>query len=198
MQYNNLTIEQLVRLFQENNDKEAFKFILNKLKDDLYTYIISQVKDENNANDIFQDTFFKVIKSIQNGYYIEEGKFKNWIFKIAHNLIIDYFRTNNKKLTVSAENDEYSLLNNMKLSNNKNIEQQIIKNQTLKKVKNLINLLPQEQKEIIILRIFVGMSYKEISEKLDININTALGRMRYALINIRKLVKKYNIDIYNY
>ncbi len=198
MQYEKMANEQLVRLFQQKEDKQAFNTLLSRLKDDVFLYIVSHVKDEDDANDIFQDTFFKVIDSLRNGHYIEEGKFKNWVFRIAHNLIIDYHRRNNKMGIVSGENAEYSLFNDVRLSEGKTIEAQLIKKQTLKKVKNLIDYLPQDQKEIVILRIFVGMSFKEIAEKLDISINTALGRMRYALINLRKIIDKHHIDLYSY
>ncbi len=197
MQYISKTNEELVKLFQEG-DKKAFEVLLNRLKDDVFNYIYSHIRDEDEANDIFQDTFLKVITSLKNSHYIEEGKFKNWVFRIAHNLIIDYFRRNNKMGIVSGDGENFKPFAYAKFADNKNIETFMISKQTKKKVKDLLKYLPEEQREIVIMRHFVGMSFKEIAEDLGISINTALGRMRYALINLRKIIEKYHIDLYAY
>jgi RNA polymerase sigma factor (sigma-70 family) len=197
MQYITKSNEELVKLFQ-NGDVKAFEILFGRIKDDVFTYIYSHVQDEDEANDIFQETFFKVINSLKKSHYNEEGKFKNWVFRIAHNLIIDYYRKNNKMGVVSGEGEKISLFSSAKLADHKNIETQIISIQINKKVKDLLKYLPEEQREVVIMRHFVGMSFKEIAENLDISINTALGRMRYALINLRKIIKKYDIDLYAY
>ncbi len=195
MLYEKLEDSKLVRLFQEGNN-EAFKTLLSRYQDTIFTYIYSQVRDEDDANDIFQETFVKVISSLRENRYNEKGKFIGWVMRIAHNLIIDHFRKDNKNQVIPGENEEYNLFNVIRFSDTKNVENKIIDTQIRNKVKSLIDLLPEEQKEIVILRHFVGMNFKEIAEELDISINTALGRMRYALINLRKIIKKYNIDLY--
>ncbi len=197
MQYITKTNEELVQLFQKG-DKKAFEVLLNRLKDDIFNYIYSHIRDEDDANDIFQDTFLKVITSLENLHYTEEGKFKNWVFRIAHNLIIDYYRKNNKMGIVSGDGENFTPFAYAKFADNKNIETFMISKQIKKKVKDLLKYLPEEQREIVIMRHFVGMSFKEIAEDLDISINTALGRMRYALINLRKIIEKYHIDLYSY
>ena len=156
-----------------------------------FSFIYSKVKDKDVTNDIFQDTFIKVIKTLKKGNYNEEGKFLPWVMRIAHNLIIDYFRKNNRmpNFKNSDEFDIFSIISDDSL----NAEKQIIQEQIFDDVRELINELPEEQKEVLIMRMYRDMSFKEISDNTGVSINTALGRMRYALINLRRLIEENNI-----
>jgi len=152
------------------------------------------VKNECLAQDIFQDTFIKVIKSLHAGKYQENGKFISWVVRIAHNLIIDHFRKEKQLKTYSNDDYESDIFNSPRFSD-KNIEQNIIHNQIMNDVRKLVDHLPEEQKEVILMRHFLGLSFKEIADQTDVSINTALGRMRYALINLRKLVEEKNLSL---
>lgn len=176
---------ELVSLYIGGND-QAFEVLLKRHKNQVYTKILTLVRDREVADDLFQDTFIKVIHTLKEGRYNEEGKFLPWVMRIAHNLAIDYFRKGKKMPMVRGdeENDVFSTISNDDL----HIEDQLIRNQTLSDVKKLIRYLPEEQRTVVMMRHYYGMSFKEIAETCDISINTALGRMRYALINLRKLV----------
>lgn len=177
-------------------DEKSFETLLNRYKDRVYSYIFMIVKDHELADDIFQDTFVKVIKTLKKGTYNEEGKFLPWTMRIAHNLSIDHFRRQ-KKMPLVRENsgkDEFNIFSVLKMSD-PNVEDVMIKEQIESDVVKLVNHLPEEQKSVLYMRIFQEMSFKDIAEKEDISINTALGRMRYALINMRKLIEKHNISI---
>ena len=147
------------------------------------------------AEDIFQDTFIKVIKTLKRGSYSEEGKFLPWVMRIAHNLVIDHFRKN-KRMPKFEGSDDFNIFSVIK-DDKLNIEKQIIKDQIESDLTQLIDELPDDQKEVLIMRIYKDMSFKEISENTDVSINTALGRMRYALINLRKIVERKNIVLTN-
>ena len=178
-----------------NGDFPSLEFLINRYKDKVFTYILITVKNHHLAEDIFQDTFIKVIRTLKKGKYNEEGKFLPWVMRIAHNLIIDHFRKN-KRMPMFNNTDEFdifSLLSDDML----NVEKQIIKSQILDDVRGLITELPDDQKEVLIMRMYKDMSFKEIAENTGVSINTALGRMRYALINLRKLVEKHNIILVN-
>jgi RNA polymerase sigma-70 factor (ECF subfamily) len=161
----------------------------------LYSFIYSKIYDKDIAEDIFQDTFIKVIKTLKKGNYNEEGKFLPWVMRIAHNLVIDHFRKSNRMPTFknTDEFDIFSVLGDGSL----NAEKQMIQDQIFSDVKELVNELPEEQKEVLIMRMYKDMSFKEISENTGVSINTALGRMRYALINMRKLIEKHKIILVN-
>ena len=176
---------ELVSLYINGND-QAFEVLLKRHKNQVYTKILTLVRDREVADDLFQDTFIKVIHTLKEGRYNEEGKFLPWVMRIAHNLAIDYFRKGKKMPMVRSDddNDVFSTISNDDL----HIEDQLIRNQTLSDVKKLIRYLPEEQRTVVMMRHYYGMSFKEIAETCDISINTALGRMRYALINLRKLV----------
>ena len=164
-------------------------------KDRIYRYILSKLKDSDLANDVFQDTFVKVVNTIRLGNYNEEGKFLPWAMRIAHNLVIDHFRRQNKMRTISESSSfdpSYSIFHKID-SGEKNYIEQTTQDELEQQMVGLINYLPDVQKEIIKLRIFNDMSFKEIAEKKDVSINTALGRMRYALINMRKMIDKHNL-----
>jgi RNA polymerase sigma factor (sigma-70 family) len=150
------------------------------------------VKDDQLADDIFQDTFIKVINTIRSGSYKEEGKFIQWVMRIAHNLIIDHFRRAKRIPVISNSNDEYDIFDMVRITD-PSIEEQIITDQIHDDVRTLIELLPDEQKEVLVMRHYSNMSFKEIADATDVSINTALGRMRYALINLRKIIKEKNL-----
>ena len=176
-------------------DESSLEILIKKHQQRLFNFIYSKVKDKDVANDIFQDTFIKVIKTLKKGNYNEEGKFLPWVMRIAHNLIIDYFRKNNRmpNFKNSDEFDIFSIISDDSL----NAEKQIIQEQIFDDVRGLINELPEEQKEVLIMRMYKDMSFKEISDNTGVSINTALGRMRYALINMRKLIEKHKIILIN-
>ena len=176
-------------------DESSLEILIKKHQQRLFSFIYSMVKDKDVANDIFQDTFIKVIKTLKKGNYNEEGKFLPWVMRIAHNLIIDYFRKNNRmpNFKNSDEFDIFSIISDDSL----NVEKQIIQEQIFDDVRELINELPEEQKEVLIMRMYRDMSFKEISDNTGVSINTALGRMRYALINMRKLIEKHKIILIN-
>jgi RNA polymerase sigma factor (sigma-70 family) len=178
------------------NGKEAsLSLLINRHKQRLYSFIYSKIQDKDLTEDIFQDTFIKVIRTLKKGNYNEEGKFLPWVMRIAHNLVIDYFRKNNRMPSFknTDEFDIFSVLNDGTL----NAEQQLIQEQIYDDVRELVNGLPEEQKEVLVMRMYKDMSFKEISENTGVSINTALGRMRYALINMRKLIEKHHIILVN-
>jgi RNA polymerase sigma-70 factor (ECF subfamily) len=190
MESNVISDSVLVNNYINGNEK-SLELLIIRHKQRIFGFILSKVQDREVAEDIFQDTFIKVIKTLKRGSYNEEGKFLPWVMRIAHNLIIDYFRKNKRmpKFSNTEEFDIFSVLSDEVL----NVEKQLIKDQILHDVKGLIEELPDDQKEVLIMRMYKDMSFKEISENTGVSINTALGRMRYALINLRKLVEKYQI-----
>jgi RNA polymerase sigma-70 factor (ECF subfamily) len=186
-----ITDNELVVKFV-NGDAQAIETLIHRYKTKVYTYIYLTVRDQQLAEDIFQDTFLKVIKSLTEGRYQENGRFLQWVMRIAHNLVIDYYRHEKQMNTVSSEKYEFDLFNSQKFSD-QTIEDEIIDYQITKDIRRLIDELPADQKEIILLRHYGGLSFKEIADQTNVSINTALGRMRYALINLRKIIKDNNI-----
>ena len=194
MVYSQMSDCDLIQLYLSGNEK-PFEVLLLRHKDRLFRFINSKVKDAALANDLFQDTFVKIINTMKLGNYNEEGKFLPWAQRIAHNLVIDYFRKKNKVRIISECNsfdEEYSIFYKI-ASDEKNYLQTQSYNELETQMVNLISHLPDPQKEMIEMRIFQDMSFKEIAELEDISINTALGRMRYALINMRKLIDKHKM-----
>jgi RNA polymerase sigma-70 factor (ECF subfamily) len=194
MVYSQMSDCDLIQLYLSGNEK-PFEVLLLRHKDRLFRFINSKVKDAALANDLFQDTFVKIINTMKLGNYNEEGKFLPWAQRIAHNLVIDYFRKKNKVRIISECNsfdEEYSIFYKI-ASDEKNYLQTQSYNELETQMVNLISHLPNPQKEMIEMRIFQDMSFKEIAELEDISINTALGRMRYALINMRKLIDKHKM-----
>jgi len=186
--------KELVKKFT-SGDSLALEKLINRHKERVYTYILFIVKNEKLAEDIFQDTFIKVIKSLRKGKYNEQGIFVSWVIRIAHNLTIDYFRKQSRMPTYSNdENPDIDIFNSQKFSE-ATIEDEIISDQIALEVRQLVDNLPYEQKEVVLLRHFGNLSFKEIAEQTDVSINTALGRMRYALINLRKLVDEKNLNL---
>jgi len=177
--------KELVLMYQ-NGDNSAFEKLMLRYKSSLFSNILMVVRNRELAEDIFQDTFLKAIITIQQGRYVESGRFLGWLMRIAHNLIIDYFRREKNENTFSADNCEYDILNDARLSE-VSIEEVMTKEQMLNDVVDLVEHLPKTQKEVLMMRIFEDMSFKEISDKTGVGLNTSLGRMRYALINMRRL-----------
>lgn len=167
-------------------DENALTYLLTKHQKKIFSFIMMRVKDRALAEDIFQDTFVKVIDSLKSGKYNEEGKFLPWVMMISHNLCMDHFRRN-KRMPTIVDSEGKDILNVLKFSEESR-EDVMIRNQTIKHVKDLIELLPADQKEVLLLRHYADLSFKEIAEMTGTNINTALGRMRYALLNLRKMI----------
>ncbi len=193
MKAHNLTDYELVERFIQG-DQGSIEYLINRHRKKVYTYIFLVVKDQHLAEDIFQDTFIKVIKSLLDGKYKDNGRFMSWVIRIAHNLIIDHFRKEKQMKTFSNDNYESDLFNSKKFSD-KNIEEELVFEQITEDIRNLIEELPEDQKEVVILRHYVGLSFKEIADQTEVSINTALGRMRYALINLRKLIREKNLSL---
>ena len=194
MVLSNLGDSDLITSYINGNEK-AFETLLLRHKDRVYRYIYSKLKDGQLSNDIFQDTFVKVVNTMKLGNYNEEGKFLPWCMRIAHNLVIDHFRRQNKMRMISETSpfdSTYSIFQKID-SGEKNYIEKTTQEELENQMVSIIDHLPEVQKEIIKLRIFRDMSFKEIAELKDISINTALGRMRYALINMRKLIEKHNL-----
>ncbi|HBF87819.1 MAG TPA: RNA polymerase subunit sigma-24 [Bacteroidales bacterium] len=191
MCYQNYSDYELVNEFL-GGKQSAIEVLIKRHKRKVYTYIVINVKDRELAEDIFQDTFIKVINSLTSGRYKDEGKFLSWVMRIAHNLVIDHFRKAKQLQTVSNDASEIDLFSSSQLLE-RNIEQEIISEQIVKEVRSLIEFLPEDQKEVVVLRHYVGLSFKEIADHTGVSINTALGRMRYALINLRKLIEEKNL-----
>jgi RNA polymerase sigma factor (sigma-70 family) len=172
-------------------DEKALEILITRHKQRIYSFIFSKVMDRDITEDIFQDTFIKVIRTLKKGKYNEEGKFLPWVMRIAHNLVIDHFRRNKRMPKFQSRNDFdiFDVISDGEESK----EYEMITSQVHEDVRRLVEELPNDQKEVLIMRIFKEMSFKEIAQSTDVSINTALGRMRYALINLRKIIDKNNI-----
>ena len=169
-----------------NGDNAAFDILLGRYQKSVFSYILHIVKDNELANDIFQETFVKVITTIRQGRYEDSGKFSAWLNRVAHNLVIDHFRRQKGENTVSNDETEHDLLNNKELCEG-NIEDEMVQKQLVKDLHKMIHVLPDAQRQVLMMRFYRDMSFNEIAEKTGVSINTALGRMRYALLNMRKL-----------
>ncbi len=185
----NLLVQKFIQ-----GDQAALEELVRRHKNRVFTYIVLIVKNHQLAEDIFQDTFIKVIRSLKNGKYTENGKFVSWVLRIAHNLIIDHFRKEKLLNTTSNDDTEIDLFNSQKFAED-NIEDKLVYDQITEDVRKLIDLLPEDQRQVIIMRHYMGLSFKEISKQTEVSINTALGRMRYALINLRKLIEKNRLNL---
>ena len=186
-----LADEQLVEMYAKG-DNSAFDVLLSRYQQKLYSYILFLVHNEDTANDLFQETFVKAIVTIQQGRYVESGKFSAWLTRIAHNLIIDKYRQDKNANLISNDNDECDIFNNAALSDI-TVEMKIIKEQSLADVERLVKELPAVQQEVVYMRFYQNLSFKEIAEATGVSINTALGRMRYGLINLRRMVVERGI-----
>ena len=188
-----LADDELVKLY-ENGNNAAFEVILSRYKSRVYTYIFLIVRNKELSEDIFQEAFIKAIATIQQGRYVESGRFLGWINRIAHNLIIDHFRREKNENTFSTDGLEYDFVNNSKYSE-KSFEDVINNEQVLQDVVHLVNFLPASQQEVVRMRYFEDLSFKEIADKTNVSINTALGRMRYALMNMRRIASENNVQL---
>ncbi|MFN6116928.1 MAG: RNA polymerase sigma factor [Flavobacteriales bacterium] len=185
-----LNDQDLVRLYLEGNEK-AFEQLLQRHKRKVWSHIYLLVRDREITEDLFQEVFIKVVHTLKGGKYNEEGKFLPWVMRIAHNLVIDHFRRN-KKMPMVRSNDDHDVFATI-AQPGKNVEQRMVNLQIDEDVRKLIDHLPEEQREVVVMRTYLGMSFKEIADQTEVSINTALGRMRYALINMRKMIKQNEI-----
>ncbi len=181
----------LIREFLDGNPS-GLQELIERHQTRIYSYIFVMVKDKQLADDLFQDAFVKVINTLKAGNYNDEGKFIQWVMRIAHNLVIDHFRKQKKLNYAEVSNDKYDLMDTLRVTD-PGIEDILVTEQIHKDVRMLMEYLPEEQKEVIYLRCYAGLSFKDIADQTEVSINTALGRMRYALINMRKMVKEKNI-----
>ena len=175
-------------------DQQAIETLISRHRSKVFTYILLTIKNTQLAEDLFQETFIKVIQSLRSGKYKDNGRFLSWVIRIAHNLIIDHFRKEKQMNSVSNDDSEVDLFNSKKLSD-KNIEEVIVNSQIKAELRSLINELPADQREVVLLRHYGELSFKEIADQTNVSINTALGRMRYALINLRKLIKEKDLSL---
>jgi RNA polymerase sigma-70 factor (ECF subfamily) len=182
--------QELINMYLSGNNT-SIEALINRYKSKVFTYIYLKIKDRHLAEDLFQDTFIKVINTLRSGTYNDKGKFLSWILRIAHNLIIDYYRMSSR-IPLVENNEEYDIFNTIKIFD-ECVEEKMVIEQIHKDVKKLLDILPDEQREVILMRHYADMSFKEIAEQTNVGINTALGRMRYALINLRRLVKENDI-----
>lgn len=186
MQFNPLTDNELIQQYLKGSD-DALRNLIERHKRKIFSTIYLLVKNRDLADDLFQDTFIKVINTLRGGNYQEEGKFLPWVLRIAHNLVIDYFRKQ-KRMQMVHDTDDYSIMDTLRLTDD-NVEDKMVQDQILNQVKLLIDELPEDQRDVVIMRHYKDMSFKEIAETTNVSINTALGRMRYALINLRKIIE---------
>ena len=189
-----MTDEELA-LFYINGNNRAFDVLLSRSQDKIFNYIMYIVKDENLANDLFQETYLKVITKMQNGRYTDTGKFFWWLTRVAHNVIIDYYRAqkSNRIVEPTKDNDLSNLNSNSVMDSNR--ESEMANAQVLRDVKKLMEALPEQQREVVFMRYYQELSFKEIAEITGVSINTSLGRMRYALINLRKLTHQHGVNL---
>ena len=188
--------QELVQAYIKG-DQSAIELLINRHRNKVFTYILLTIKNQQLAEDLFQETFIKVIQSLRGGKYRDNGRFLSWVIRIAHNLIIDHFRKEKQMNSVSNDDTEVDLFNSKKLSDD-NIEELIVNSQIKAEIRSLINELPEDQREVVLLRHYGGLSFKEIANQTDVSINTALGRMRYALINLRKLISEKELSLTPY
>ncbi len=189
-----LNDKELIFKYLEGNE-QAFEELLNRHKNKIYTQIYLFVKDQALAEDIFQDVFIKIIDTLRKGKYNPEGKFVQWAMRISYNMCVDHFRRNKRRPSM-APTESFDIFDILHVSDD-NAETNMIKSETHTRIKQLIDELPPEQREVVVLRHYADMSFKEIAKLTRVSINTALGRMRYALINIRKMIEEREISLQN-
>ena len=188
-----LNDKELVLRYRDG-DVASFRILVDRYQNKIYSYVLMLVKDKQLADDIFQDTFLKIIRTIKAGVYKEEGKFIQFAMRIAHNLIIDHFRKAKRLPMVDPTKEDYDMLDNARFMD-PSIEERMVAEQTYDDVRKMIEFLPAEQREVLVMRMYDDMSFKEIAEATNVSINTALGRMRYALINLRKMAKEKHVEL---
>jgi RNA polymerase sigma-70 factor (ECF subfamily) len=189
-----LTDEQLVGLYALGNNG-AFDTLLKRYEQKVFSYFLYSVKSQELAEDLFQDVFIKVVVRLKNGQYEENGKFSSWLMRIVHNHLIDYYRTTPSEKILSNDDTEVDLFSQAEIAVNENREQEMIDQQTLQEVRGLIALLPDPQREVLMMRVYDELSFKEIAQKTNCSINTALGRMRYAILNLRHMAYERGISM---
>ena len=187
-----LTDRELIRAYRNGEDR-AFETLLNRYQQGVFTKIHFVVRDEEIANDLFQDVWIKVVQTLKTGRYVEEGKFGPWVMRIAHNAAIDHFRRNRKRRMVRPT-DEFDIFETLS-HDAPSIEDRLVEDEIMAELRQLIPALPEEQQQVVHMRLTHNLSFKEIAEETDVSINTALGRMRYALINLRKMVEEQNLNL---
>lgn len=189
-----LTDEELAISYVRGNNR-AFDELLSRNQSKLFSYILFVVRDEDKANDLFQETFVKVITKLHQGRYVDSGKFGAWIMRIAHNVIMDWYREQRSRNLIEPtdENDLSNLSGNEILDSN--VENRNVNDQIMVDVKNMMNMLPPTQREVVFMRFYQDLSFKEIAETTGVSINTSLGRMRYAILNLRRMSKEHNIAL---
>ncbi|GAB4136277.1 MAG: sigma-70 family RNA polymerase sigma factor [Bacteroidia bacterium] len=190
MRYDLLQDQELVDLYVAGNES-CLEFLFARHKKRVFSYIMMVVRDRHLAEDIFQDTFIKVIQTLKRGSYSDEGKFLPWVLRIAHNLIIDHFRRQ-KRMPVVEGGEDFDIFSVLTLRQG-NTEDKLVKRQMRKDIRDMVEKLPKEQREVLIMRHYMDMSFKEIADITNVSINTALGRMRYALLNLRKMMEKKGV-----
>ena len=190
---NTMTDHELVVLYEQGKD-QAFDVLLSRYKDYIYSYILFLVRNQDYADDIFQETFTRAIVAIRSHRYHTTGKFNAWLIRIAHNLVIDMARNGDSNNVVSSDDFSKDILNNINLSEG-TLESQLIKEQNIKTLNQLLEYLPEPQREVIIMHFYEDLPFREIAEKTGVSINTALGRMRYAIINLRKMIQKHQLSL---
>lgn len=193
MLYDKMSDNELVSAFMQD-DKQAFEVLLSRHQSKIFNYILSLVKEKALADDLFQDTNIKIVNTLRGGKYRNEGKYIQWAMRIAHNLVIDYFRKNQRFPTIKTDEnfDIFDVID----SREESIEHKLIKNQIHDDVRKLIRQLPEEQRRVLVLRHYSNLSFKEIADKTGVSINTALGRMRYALINMRRMAEENSMVLH--
>ncbi|MBP9150705.1 MAG: sigma-70 family RNA polymerase sigma factor [Flavobacteriales bacterium] len=192
MRVSALSDQELIRLYVQG-EEICFEELVNRHKDRLFTYLVLLLKDRNLAHDFFQDTLVKVIQTLKSGKYLEEGRFRPWMMKIAHNLVIDHFRRQ-KKMRMQYATEEFDVFDILG-SEDLNREEEFVKERIHQELRILITMLPEDQKEVLFMRVYAKMPFKEIAWVTEVSINTSLGRMRYALISLRQLMEKHNVKL---
>ena len=192
---NSISDRELIRAYR-GGDEQAFETLLTRHQERVYTKINFIVRDSELANDLFQDTFIKVVRLLKEGKYVEEGKFLPWVLRIAHNMAIDHFRRN-KKMRMVRSRDEIDVFATID-TGDAHVEDLLVEGQIHSDVRRIIDQLPEDQREVVRMRMYDNLSFKEIAETTGVSINTALGRMRYAVINLRKIVGENNIQLTTY
>ena len=193
MNLNRLSDYELLNNYISGNEI-SINILLDRHRKRIFDYIYMMVKNQDVADDIFQETLIKVVRFVREGRYTENGKFLSWVLRIAHNQVIDYFRQKKQRNNISEGDAGYDLLDHPKFSD-RTVEERLIMDQIEADVRKLIDFLPSEQKEVVLMRYYMGLSFKEIAEQTNVSINTALGRMRYALINLRKLIDENRLTL---
>lgn len=188
-----LADDQLVAAFA-SGENQAFDILLERHTQRVHNYILHLVKDPDIADDVFQETFVKVIMTIKQNRYTSDGKFASWVVRIAHNVVIDHFRQEKAESTVSTDDADYDLLNRRELSDD-TVEDMMVDSAIRNDIRHLVKALPSEQRQVLVMRYYSNLSFKEIAERTGVSINTALGRMRYAILNLRRLAREHNIEL---